>query len=256
MDIPEKKKYRNNFLSNVICRFDFRPIPEIDKPFLDKFRSEIKGEFPKIEEQKIKGFSAKIGKDFETPEFAEMAEKPVFHYIDADSENKIVLSDHFLSIDSTKYINFREFRKIIVLAIETLTGFDINPDFTRLGLRFINQIVLKRGNPLNWSPYIGSSFVSVTDRFFEKSPDIARMMGQVLLNYDDYKINFNYGMHNSEYPARISRKEFILDFDFYTEYVEQDHVLALLKKFNKEAAIMFERCIKEKLRSHMEVIDD
>jgi uncharacterized protein (TIGR04255 family) len=45
----EKKKYRNNFLTHVVCRLDFRPIPEIDKSFLEKFRNTIKGDFPNIE---------------------------------------------------------------------------------------------------------------------------------------------------------------------------------------------------------------
>jgi uncharacterized protein (TIGR04255 family) len=256
MQTKNKMKYRNNFLTNVICRFDFRPIPEIDRSFLNKFRTEIKGEFPKIKEGEIKGFEAKIGEGIERPEMAEIPAIPVFKYTDTDEENWITLASNHLVIESRNYIIFKPFRKIIELALETLTGLNVNPDYTRLGLRYKNQIVLKRGNPLSWGRYIDSSFLSVVDRFFEKSPDIARMMGQVILKHDDYKINFNYGMHNSEFPARISRKEFILDFDFYTEYVEPDQILPLIKKFNKESAIMFERCIRDGLRSHMEVIDE
>ncbi len=82
------------------------------------------------------------------------------------------------------------------------------------------------------------------------------MMSHVIVNYDDYKMNFNFGLHNSEFPAKISRKEFILDFDFYTEYVERDKIFPMLREFNKESAIMFERCIKDDLRKHMEVIDE
>ena len=81
-------------------------------------------------------------------------------------------------------------------------------------------------------------------------------MSQAILNYDDYRVNFNYGMFNSEFPAKISRKEFILDFDFYTEYVEQETIIPLIKKFNKEAAIMFEKCIKDGLRKKMGEIDE
>jgi uncharacterized protein (TIGR04255 family) len=251
----DKKKYRNNFLSNVICRMDFRPIPEIDKDFFESFRAAVKGEFPVIEEQKLMGISTKIkkGKGLEQ---TEIPEKSIFHYKDASEKNVIVLSGEHLAIESHDYVNYREFKKIIELALDTLTSLFKNPDFTRLALRYINQIVLSRGNPFVWTNYIYSSFVAVIDRFFDKSPNIARMMSQVILNFDDYKVNFNYGMHNSEFPAKISRKEFILDFDFYTEYVEQDQIMPMLKKFNKESAKMFERCIKDGLRNHMEVIDE
>jgi uncharacterized protein (TIGR04255 family) len=255
MTTTEKKKYRNNFLTNVICRLDFRPIAKIDKPFLEEFRAIIKGDFPIIEEKRVKGFAAKFEQG-KVVEHTEMAEKPLFIYKDANEENIITLTDSYLIIDSRSYITFREFRIIIELMIDTLTGFNINPDYTRMGLRYINQIVLNKGNPFIWNKYIDSSFVSVSDRFFERSSNIARMMGQVVLNYDDYRVNFNYGMHNSEFPAKISRKEFILDFDFYTEYVEQDQIMPLLKRFNIESAIMFERCIKDGLRNQMEVIDE
>lgn len=255
MTATEKKKYRNNFLTNVICRLDFRPIPEIDKLFLDKYRTAIKGEFPKIEEKKVVGFAAKFEKG-KSVEHAQMPEKPIFHYKDVNEKNTIILSDDHLAIESRNYINFKEFKKIIELALDTFLGFFNSPDFTRLGLRSINQIVLNKGNPFVWNRYIDPSFVSVIDRFFNRSPNIARMMSQVILTYDDYKINFNYGMHNSEFPAKISRKEFILDFDFYTEYVEQDQIIPLLKNFNKESAIMFERCIRDGLRNHMGVINE
>lgn len=255
MEIAEKKKYRNNFLTNVLCRLDFRPILEIDKPFLDKFRAAIKGEFPIIEEQWKKGFEARIEKG-KVVKHSEIPEKPRYLYKDANEENIITLAEDHVVIDSRNYITFKEFRKIIDLTIDTLTNFNINPDYTRLGLRYINQIVLNKGNPFEWKRYIEPSFVSVTDRFFDRNPNIARMMGQVILNHDDYKVNFNYGMHNSEFPAKISRKEFILDYDFYTEYVEQDQIISLLKKFNIESAIMFEKCIKDGLRNHMEVLDE
>ncbi len=255
MSVTEKKKYRNNFLSHVICRLDFRPVPEIDKSFLEKFRTEIKKDFPVVEDQSMRGIGAEF-KAGKLVKHSELPEKPIFLYKDTNEENLITLAEDHLVIDSLQYVTFKEFRKNIDLVIDTLTSFKTNPDYTRLGLRYINEIVLNRGNPFEWGRYIDTSFVSVSDRFFKKSTNMARMMGQVILVHDDYKVNFNYGMYNSEFPARISRKEFILDYDFYTEYVEQDQIMPLLKKFNKESAIMFEQCIKNGLRKHMEVIDE
>jgi len=255
MTIPEKKKYRHNFVTNALCRLDFRATPAINLDLLNRFRDAVKSDFPKVEEQTLQGFTAKFEKGA-VLEQGLLPEQKIFHYIDANSENKIELAPDHLAIESFKYVNFREFGAIIKVALDAFTELVANSDFTRLGLRYVNQIVLSKGNPLDWTEYVDPSFVSVIDHFFNKSPNLARSMSQVVLNYDDYKLNFNYGIHNSEFPAKISRKEFILDFDFYTEYVENEQIMLLLKKFNKESAIIFEKCIKEKLRTQMEVVDE
>lgn len=253
-----KKKYRKNFLTNVICRLDFRSIDKIDKSFFEDFRAVIKSDFPKIQEQKRQGFTATFQPDKPSKIIhSNLPEIPVFKYMDDSCENVIILSNDHLSIESTNYIDFKTFKKTIELALGALIDIVNEPDFTRLGLRSINQIVLEKGNPFVWKGYLDPSFTSVVDRFIGKDKEnIARAMSQIILNYDDYKVNFNFGMHNSEFPAKISRKEFILDFDFYTEFVERDGIYDLLKMFNKESAIMFENCIRQNLRKHMGVINE
>lgn len=253
MTIPGKKKYKSNFLTNAICRIDFREDSSINENLLNQYREAIKSSFPKVKELTLKSTKIHGGK---IVEMEELPDRKIFQFDDTNSENRIQFSCDHLTIESFKYINFTEFSKVIEIVLNAFSQLVPNPDFTRLGLRYINQIILSKGNPLIWSDYIESSFVAAIDRFFERTPNLARAMSQVVLNYDDYKLNFNYGMHNSEFPAKISRKEFILDFDYYTEYVELDQIMSLLTIFNKESAIMFERCIKEKLRSHMGVIDE
>jgi uncharacterized protein (TIGR04255 family) len=234
---------------------DFRPVAELNGELIDKFRDTVKKEFPVVQENIIKSYAAKF-KQGEILEQEPLPDQKIYNFIDVNSENKIELGNDHIVIESFKYINFRIFSKIIKKSFDSLLNIVKDPDYTRLGLRYINQIVLSSGNPLIWTGYIDNSFTSVIDKFFERSPNLSRAMSQVVLNYDDYKLNFNYGMHNSEFPSKISRKEFILDFDFYTEYVENDAIMDLLSKFNKETAILFEKCIKEKLRNKMEVIDE
>lgn len=81
-------------------------------------------------------------------------------------------------------------------------------------------------------------------------------MSQIILNYDDYTMNFNFGLFNSEFPAKISRKEFALDYDCYTELFEPEDIDDYLIKFNSEIKNMFERSIKNGLRKHMGVIEN
>lgn len=253
--VPVKKKYKKNFLSHVICKLDCRNLPEIDEDFIEKIRGKIKGEFPKIEAKKMFGIEAKFSPEKKLEE-RKIPESNVYILKDSAEKNAIIFCKEYFSIESKNYINFREFRKNIELTIDAFTSIVEDPDYTRLGLRFINQIVLNKGNPFIWTNYIASSLISPIDKFFVRSQNLARMMSQAVLNYDDYKVNFNYGIYNSEFPAKISRKEFVLDFDFYTEYVEQDTIIPLITNFDKESAIMFERCIRDGLRSIMGVIDE
>ena len=67
-------------------------------------------------------------------------------------------------------------------------------------------------------------------------------------------MTFTYGIPNSIFPSKISRKEFLLDFDCYTENIEEDSVLQHLKIFHNKIQQFFEYCIKEKLRNLMEIV--
>ncbi|MDA3822246.1 MAG: TIGR04255 family protein, partial [Bacteroidales bacterium] len=61
---------------------------------------------------------------------------------------------------------------------------------------------------------------------------------------------------NSEYPAKISRKEFIIDIDCYSNFIETNGIIATLDIFNTEAKNLFEKSIKRKLREKMGIIND
>jgi len=74
---------------------------------------------------------------------------------------------------------------------------------------------------------------------------------------EDVKVNFNYGLFNEYFPAPISKDEFILDFDAFTDSPRKfEECASLLEGFNKVIAIYFERSITDDLREEMGVIED
>ena len=65
-------------------------------------------------------------------------------------------------------------------------------------------------------------------------------------------MNFNYGLYNSEFPNKISRKDFVLDYDCYTANIEKKDSYEYLNKFHEKINEEFEKSIEEGLRKEME----
>lgn len=116
----------------------------------------------------------------------------------------------------------------------------------RTGLRFIYVLRVSKGNPFNWQDLIDEGLAPPV-AFFDRD-DISRSMSVIELNRDNYKLRFQYGLFNSEYPNTIARKEFMLDYDCYTEeQVEASSTIPLLNEFDKEIRTLFGASVKEDL---------
>ena len=248
----EDLRYQKNFLTNVILRLDFPSRPETIDSSADNFRQEVKEEFPIFEQKPLYEYVAKLEKGVKTDTYTEYKH---YQVSDKNKEKKISLSHNFVVLEFLKYKDLDDFYRHSELLVSTINKLYPELDFTRIGLRYINQIVLEKGNPFNWKEYIDSSLTYAVDNFFNRNPNLSRAMSQIILNCDDYKLNFNYGIVNSEFPARIARKEYVLDYDCFSEFVEKEKILPAIKIFNSEIKKMFERSIKPGLRKIMGVIE-
>jgi uncharacterized protein (TIGR04255 family) len=75
---------------------------------------------------------------------------------------------------------------------------DTHKEFTRLGLRYINEIE-KPGtanDPLNWEGYLNLELAQSVKAGLIKDLRVARSMHQLHLIKDDVTILFNYGLYN------------------------------------------------------------
>jgi len=76
-------------------------------------------------------------------------------------------------------------------------------------------------------------------------------MNQSVASFDDFRMNFAFGVFNSEFPSVVTRREFILDIDCYSEDVEPDMLFSRLDLFNTTALKYFEMSILDGLRDIM-----
>ncbi|MCE5248922.1 TIGR04255 family protein [bacterium] len=245
------KSYAKNFLTNVIFRIDFSPILKIDTELPIELQEKVRMEFPE--------YNNKIENLIQTtklPDGEIKLERPGIHNIHRiynPKKNKTILIQYnFVSLENQKYINFHDFKNDVKNLYDVFSVIYRPLNIKRIGLRYINEIIIRTGNPLEWNNYINTKLISPID-FFNDKDTLSRIMTTSTINKEDLSINYICGIYNPEYPAKISRKEFIIDIDCYSHDYDENRVIEFLDKARKEAKLLFEKSIKKDLRSLMEV---
>lgn len=241
-------QYKKNFITDIIFRIDFSPILIInDKP--TKLQNDIRGLLPEFNENKVINIKATIvgnqviNEPEKRPEWQfTNNKKTIFANLSFDNFNIVVKGD---------YKNIEEYKKNLLKILNPFYEYYKPIEIKRIGLRFINKIILKEGDPLDWKGYINDNLISQLKLFTESDNYVSRSMGQLILNGEDYNLIFNYGIYNSEFPARVARKEFILDYDCNASVCNFEETEDKVTKFNFEIKKLFEKSIEDKLRSEM-----
>ena len=253
MTEPEKKKYRTNYLTQVVCQLNFAAIDSINDGSMKAYKDSLGEEYAELANVTQKGIIVQNdGSDLHT----EFEDKTIWQIESSDKTHTITVAQESLAITFMKYEKFRSYFEIISkvhsLFFEQFTAIQ---QIDRLGLRYVNQIKLPEKN-INWADYINPMLTASLG--FVETEKIRRSMQSMVIDYDDEtRINYNFGIFNQYFPAAIVENEFILDLDAYTSSAQKpSECPRLLQQFNKTIAIYFELSITDKLREVMEVIED
>ncbi len=241
-------KYKTNFITNVILRLDFNSIADFNDGLLEDFHKEIRDKFSKSEPTELNQFTIKEDGSIET----DFKKEPLGIFISENNTAKVSFAPNFILITMSNYESFEPYVRFVNDVINAFNKISKVEFLNRVGLRYVNQINIHKSDPLNWNLYINSSLFAPVNKFFENKQDIARSIGQTIFNYDSYLMNFTYGVLNPDYPARIVKNEFILDYDCYAiniinEKLFEDHI----NQFHVSIADLFEKSITKKLREKM-----
>ncbi len=252
--------YKINFLTNVILRLDFNPVPALQSESKPEFSEKISETYTEVKSRPVEQLK------FEWSEKGHVVERQSKGLIwehewkGTEGQRKVILiSPEYFTIEYFKgtYTHFDDFRKELSKLLSFLLGLYAIPSVNRIGLRFINQIQLKKGNPLDWEGLINKDLATVTKAGLTREMRPVRSMHQLQAIKNDITVLMNYGMHNSEYPSPIARKEFILDYDCYiTGELPSSELLTKTTELNEMSEYMFEQSIEDGLRKEMEIIND
>ena len=245
--------YKKNYITNVIFRVDFKKMDLAQDP-PEELQKTIREKFPIFHQIKKEtfGFEIKGNNQFTT----KLNETILWEFKSKEGNekyNKVIIHPEYLSLEYENYTNFKDFQQDLKLVLDVFLGTYFVEGIKRLGSRYINQIVLGSGNPLEWNNLIHPSLFSIPSGFTTTS-DILRSMHVLEVEEDDYLLRFQFGLYNSEYPNPIARKEFVLDYDCFIEQeIEPFEINKRAEECNDIIYKWFEKSIGEDLREIMGV---
>ena len=245
--------YKKNFLKSVIFRIDFPIILELSTNPPVEFQKKIIDNFPLTEQKTITELSVHMNK---TDTTHESFKSFIWIFNNASKNRKVEISQKHLTVEFKDYTLFAEFLEVVSKVYNSFLQSYNTPLISRFGHRYTNNITIKSGNTFDWSGFINKKLIYVIDEFLTEKEKLSKLISQVIYNIDDYKVFFNYGMHNSDYPSVIGRKEFVLDYDCVIDNINATDVLTYLNIFNLRVNTMFEYCIDDELRKLMEPLDN
>ncbi len=247
-----RKKYKNNFLTNVIFRVDYPKILELteknppvklQEKIIDHFQivKEIPGEIVEFKKKKA--------------DFSFKSEKKLgWEFSDKEKTKKAFIDPEYSWIEYYKYSNFEEFFKDIKLIFDPLIDSYPVKVTKRIGLRYINQIHLDSGSPTDWMEYINPDLFVFPKLIAKQEGSTLRYFNFIEVREKECRLKFQYGLFNSEYPNPITRKEFVLDYDCsIEEEIEISNIFDKAIEFHEVANRWFEVNILQKLRDIMGV---
>ncbi len=253
MTEPAKKKYKNNFLIQVICQLRFASDGSITEEALVAYKKALGADYGELATIKQQGI---IIENTGSEVKSHTEDSNVWQIESTDKSHVITVTPESLALMHTSYTKFREYVETVKKVHELFFGqFTSINEVSRLGLRYVNKIAPK-GLEHGWSEYIAPELTAALD--FVDPSKLRRSMHSMSIQHDkDIKLNFNYGIFNEYFPAPVTQNEFILDIDAFTDSPFELEVSdQLIEKFNTVIAVYFEKSISDPLRSEMEVIED
>lgn len=248
-------KYKKNFLDTIIFRIDFSEILLLKDKIEANFQEAIKSIFPKLSTSFLSAYTSSI-----SPNSLNVGHENilVYEFSNVSEGLSLKISYKNLIFEAKRYSDFEAFSEKLQKVLVEFNKYYTEYEIDRIGLRFINVIKVSSKSPLEWSGYINKNLIDSLSFAKEVDSDncyLNRCMCQQSYRFqDDNFLTFNYGIYNSEWPAKITQNEFILDYDAYTKYVNihDDIQSKYLNSFHGIIQDMFEKSIEEDLRKYME----
>lgn len=241
--------YKRNFLKNVILRFDFSSdVEELVSSVPAKLEKVILKKFNIKEERQMMDNRLVIAPN--KPTVTERVNWFLWVYYNQTRSRFVEIGKKHLSVSLLDYDTFEEFCSSAFEICDSLYSEIDSFVVKRIGLRYINEIVLD-GNPVtDWKGFVNSKLIANIDNFSKYK--LSRVFSQCVLSKEDHMVLFQYGMHNPDFPSVIKARSFILDYDAYYEgVIEKDFLKGYIEKFHYSIQELFESSIGKKLKAYM-----
>ncbi len=203
----------SKFLKQVMLRLDFLGEIKLSQQVVDTIKRVVSDSFPEFKPQEKVLFEMTFDK---AQKITKEKRAKAFFFHNNTTNSSLSLDPDAITFDIKDYTTYEDFRAFVQKVIQNLGTENSSAKTSRIGLRYINQIILNEGNPFDWNELIREPLTSNLN-FIERQNELSRLIGIIELNRSEYFIKFQYGWFNSEYPNPIAKKEFVLDYDCYSK---------------------------------------
>jgi uncharacterized protein (TIGR04255 family) len=246
-------QYKKNFLNSVVVRIDFEAI---DEGKVDNFLQTISATFPRKEKASAYNAEIKLSVEAEGQVAQQVNTKFDIWNLNTNDESKAgQISKNWLLVEYKKYKNSDVLLEDIERIFDKFLQYFNVVSIKRLGLMYNNIIKLTPSTqPLEWAGYINPKLLSALDFANDSGLALSGYTSQLVKYMPRSNVVFNYGMWNPDFPNQISRKEFLLQYDCFTNLemeVSDIGLVEIFKDFNKQIEDIFEDSIEDQLRDLM-----
>lgn len=246
--------YSKNFLKSVVVRIDFNQTELKD---VNKYLLTLKDRF--VNQKKETGHNAEVRLDVKdgVPNTSHTdTEFNVWKLSDSDESVLAVFTPTFLLIEYKKYRNSKQLLADIQTVFDTFIEHFNIPTLNRVGMLYSNLITVGHNtNPTTWGDYINGDLLGGISFAKKNSFEFSRNMGQIIKHGNENDVRFDFGIWNRDFPNQVARKEFVLEYDCYSN-IELDasdvKMSELIESYNSQIDELFEASIKDKLRALMQ----
>jgi uncharacterized protein (TIGR04255 family) len=259
MPFPQSPRviYGQNPLIEVICQLRFAPVLRIAAELPAGFQERIRGRYPlfeqKIPEQQLE-LPPAIAKQVKIQLGAPGA--VAYEFATDDEEWAIVLARDSLSLSTSNYRRWEEFRSNLSAAWKPFVEEYAPGKLTRIGLRY--RDVIQRSEvgltETPWQellqPYIASELAAPGVR-----GEIEQVAHQIVIRLPEHdgRVRVQHGFATNQ---ETKEECYLIDSDFYSERkTDPADAQAILDYFNQQSGRLFRWCITPRLHEAMRPTD-
>jgi uncharacterized protein (TIGR04255 family) len=222
LNLPDVRlvEYEKNFITQAVCELRFPALLEFETATPVQLQKQLRKDFPHYERQE----GVSIG--------LEIAKRETKHVFKSRKGDLLVsFKPSAIALETTKYENFHQFRKQLEVLLGRSKDLLDTDFFTRIGLRYVNEIPIGQGNLGDW---IRSELVA---------PLISGVYGRVSRVFQEVRGSTTTGLYSFRhgFPGieKAEKRLYTIDFDFFDENVPFDSVLDKIDDFNRESFRFF-----------------
>jgi uncharacterized protein (TIGR04255 family) len=237
--------FAHNPLKTVVWQMRFPPLLAVNDPiFAAKFQAAIRADYP-IAEPRANHANVTVGEGASPGESGGGA----WHFRDEASEWVVALHQDFLSLETSNYIRFEDFRTRLERLLDTVED-ELKPSHvTRLGLRYVDEIRPPNArNPADFTRYLNQDLIGVVAGK-ELASYVIDALQLIRLEVSPYNMTIRHGFvgPQAEHP---DAPFYLIDTDAYelgTHPYSRTHCLERSEEFKRYCWNVFRQSIRDDL---------